>query len=440
MPKIWVKQAGAWKQVQQLWVNKQGVWSRINTGLITQGGVGKQFYPDTAGAVTYYSGSGTYTVPAGVYTLNVTMIAAGGNGGGGADWGSGAGGSGGYYSSYSYAVTPGSTISYSVGGHGVNTTFGTLTCTPGGDAPSGSSTYTAGAAGSPSGTAGQVGNQSGSVFPAKAGTGANSPFGTGGAGGIGGGPSVTGNPGAAATGFGAGGGGGGNNQGGGNGSPAFITIRATGSVVFGDATVNRSTATRAGAAYSWTVPAGITSITVNAAGGGGPGWAWHDGGYGEHAWTGGPGGGVQNLIIPVVPGDVISGVYGDAGGCGYYNGGQGGAGSATTIKKNGTLIATCNAGGGGSGQPGAPGTSTITSGYTGTTKVGTGQPSEMFANDWDPPYSQNHYDAWSWVLDNPPGYAQSVLGTVAVTPPSSLGTNYLRAGMGQVCGWVYITW
>lgn len=208
-----------------------------------------------------------------------------------------------------------------------------------------------------------------------------------------------------------------------------------GSVVYGDTTVNRNISARSGAAYSWTVPTGVKSLTVAAAGGGGGAYAYHDGGYCQHAWAGAPGGGVENLIIPVNPGDVISGVYGNAGGKAYYNGGTGASGSATTIYKNGSLVATCGAGG--NATTSTPGTSTITGGYSGTTRTGTRQTSWLDGCDGGYP-SEDHYDPWSWVLGG--SYSQSVLGTVAVQAPSSLGTNYQRAGMGQVCGWVSITW
>ena len=168
--------------------------------------------------VSLTSSSGSFTVPAGVTSLTVNMVAGGGSGGGGNDYGSGAGGSGGYYQNYNYAVTPGQVISYSVGGSGGNTTFGTLTCTAGGNG--GLQTYDTGTAGSPNGTAGGAGGQPG---PA-GGRGADSPFGIGGAGGVGGGPGRTGNSGSSATGYGAGGGGGGNNKGGGGGSPGLITV------------------------------------------------------------------------------------------------------------------------------------------------------------------------------------------------------------------------
>lgn len=215
-------------------------------------------------------------------------------------------------------------------------------------------------------------------------------------------------------------------------------LYAPGSVAYGDPTVNTSTGTRSGGSYSWIVPIGVKSITVRAVGGGGPGYAYHDGGYCQHAWAGSPGGGAL-ITLSVNPGDVISGVYGNAGGKGYYNGGQGGPGSASTVYKNGTLVATCGAGGGGSGTPGALGTATIAPGFTGTTYTGTAQSGWLNACDGSYP-SGDHYDPWSWVLGGSSSYPQSVLGTVAIAPPSSLGANYQRAGMPQVCGWVSITW
>ena len=67
MPKLWVKDNGAWKQVQRLWVKNAGAWTSPATGIITQSGIGKQFYPDATPTVNYSTaGTYTYTVPAGV--------------------------------------------------------------------------------------------------------------------------------------------------------------------------------------------------------------------------------------------------------------------------------------------------------------------------------------------------------------------------------------
>lgn len=122
----------------------------------------------TAGSQTFTSlGAMSFTVPAGVYTLKVTM-AAGGGGGSGMNNGPGnygpGGGGGGGYSQQSYAVTPGQVINGSVGaggsaggysssgGNGQDTTFGTLTATAGTGGIYGS--WQAGTGGTPGGSNG----------------------------------------------------------------------------------------------------------------------------------------------------------------------------------------------------------------------------------------------------------------------------------------------
>lgn len=72
MPKLWVKDAGTWKQVKQMWIKDDGVWKSPTAALINDNGIGKQFYPDST-PTAIYSGSGTYsyTVPFGVTTLQI---------------------------------------------------------------------------------------------------------------------------------------------------------------------------------------------------------------------------------------------------------------------------------------------------------------------------------------------------------------------------------
>jgi hypothetical protein len=53
MPKVYVKDGGTWKQVLRMYVKQSGVWEDLVSGLITDDGVGKQFYPDTISTVTY---------------------------------------------------------------------------------------------------------------------------------------------------------------------------------------------------------------------------------------------------------------------------------------------------------------------------------------------------------------------------------------------------
>jgi hypothetical protein len=159
---------------------------------------------------------------------------------------------------------------------------------------------------------------------------------------------------------------------------------------------NRTTSTRSGGSYSYTVPNGVTSIEIHAVGGGGGSWGAHTGGYCQNVWAGGVGGGVK-ITLPVQSGDVISGVFGDAGGAGFYNGGTGGPGSATTVLKNGTLVATCNPGGQGNSAPASPGTATIAPAFSslGSTYVGTSQ-QNIFVG-CDSSTSGNGYDPWNWI-------------------------------------------
>jgi len=146
------------------------------------------------------SGSGNWTVPAGVSSVDVILVA--GGGGGGSNRGGGGGG-GGVLRDTSYAVTPGGSVAYSVGvggagGNGANsspgakgsdTTFGSLTAVGGGGgcAPSSITTRDGGSGGGGSitgdtaggtGTSGQ-GNNGGAA------SGSNSGGGGGGAGAVG---------------------------------------------------------------------------------------------------------------------------------------------------------------------------------------------------------------------------------------------------------------
>jgi len=176
---------------------------------------------------TYTSGSGSWTVPAGVTTVLLSACGGGGQGGGGADYGSPGGGSGGYTLNQEVSVTPGSTISYSIGsggtGNGGNTTFGSLTFTGG----TAGTRDNIGSGGSPNGEDGRPGNRCyswSSSYGGCGGRGGSTPFGAGGLGCTGGGPGATGPAGNNATGYGAGGGGGCNNASGGTGTGGYIKI------------------------------------------------------------------------------------------------------------------------------------------------------------------------------------------------------------------------
>ena len=171
--KIYVNNGGTFTQAKQIFTNISGTWTAVKKVFVNQSGTWTQVYP-TASATTSYTTPGTYsyTVPAGVYSLSVTIV--GGGGGGGTSTSSGDahgasnGGSGGYYLNQTVAVTPGQTVSITVGagspkqGSGGNSSISgsgitTLTATGGGAGQSvvgdNSPSY-GGSAGSPNGSPG----------------------------------------------------------------------------------------------------------------------------------------------------------------------------------------------------------------------------------------------------------------------------------------------
>jgi hypothetical protein len=110
MPKIFVKDSGVWKQVQSLSVKDGSTWKNLNVIYVKDAGVEKQVYPDTIGVTTYSTpGTYSYTVPAGVYSLNVSYPTNTG------------------IQTATLAVTPGQIISSTIGNFGSNSTFGTVT-------------------------------------------------------------------------------------------------------------------------------------------------------------------------------------------------------------------------------------------------------------------------------------------------------------------------
>lgn len=113
MPKIYVKDSGSWKQVLRIWVKQAGTWKGVAAGLVTSGGIGRQFYPDTIGTIVY-SAAGTYSyvVPAGVTQLEITYPTLTGT------------------TTQTVSVTAGATYTVTIGGYGSGSSFGTL-LTPG---------------------------------------------------------------------------------------------------------------------------------------------------------------------------------------------------------------------------------------------------------------------------------------------------------------------
>lgn len=116
--------------------------------LVVARGTADQRPTITRTLVSYTSGNGTWTVPAGVTTIELLMVGGGGGGGGnsgGASYndGAGGGGAGGLVYKQNYTVTPGAVLNYSIGAAGTagnsskgvdggNTSFDTLIAYGGG--------------------------------------------------------------------------------------------------------------------------------------------------------------------------------------------------------------------------------------------------------------------------------------------------------------------
>ena len=177
-----------------------------------------------APAYQSFTSSGTFSVPSGLTAVNVLVVA--GGGGGGSEHGStgvGGGGAGGLIYRPAFPVTPGGTITVTVGNGGAgvasstsgtgtsgqDSVFGTLTA-KGGGGGGGVSPFAALSGGSGGGGGAPDGNGGSATQPNQSGDSGN--YGFGSAGGQGGTPGG-GN-------FGGGGGGGGAAQGGGQGGPA----------------------------------------------------------------------------------------------------------------------------------------------------------------------------------------------------------------------------
>jgi len=104
-------------------------------------------------ATVYASSSGTFTIPAGITRLKVTVI--GGGGGGGNRTDGGGGGGGGAAIKWLTSVTPGNTLMYSVGAGGATNASGSSSSVSSGTQSISTISATGGAA--PAGAAGEIG-------------------------------------------------------------------------------------------------------------------------------------------------------------------------------------------------------------------------------------------------------------------------------------------
>ncbi|MFL5752085.1 MAG: glycine-rich domain-containing protein, partial [Bacteroidia bacterium] len=221
---------------------------------------------------TYTPGTGTFTVPCGVTSIAVQCWGGGGAGGGQTNnvSNAGAGGGAGGYSSTTLAVTPGTTLSYTVGaagagstGNGTNggaTTFSTVVANGGtGGGGTGGALGAGGTGTTTNGTSGAVG---GATVGGTGGT-----AGSGGAGGAGGAVGANGTAGATP---GGGGGGAGDRSGGstsgGNGGSGKIIITYTPSATSGCDPCHPISISTSPFTYTGTTVGGFNYMTGGCAG------------------------------------------------------------------------------------------------------------------------------------------------------------------------------
>ncbi len=362
-----------------------------NTGGESGGGGGSG-----GGTTISFTSSGSWTAPEGVTSVIVEAWGGGAGAGRGTTIGGSGGGGGAYSKKNSISVTAGTTYTVTVGTGGAGSTGGNAQA--GGDSwfsTSGTILAKGGTAGADNGGAVGTGGAAGSGIGdvkfsgANGGTG-SSIIGGGGGGGGGAGTGTNGNPGddgvsgggggkggalnGGAGGDGqfgstggagsvrAGGGGGGQGAGSNGGAGARGEIRITYTVSGGSGgsstSGNTTTFTSTG---SWTAPAGVTSVTVEAWGAGGSSASGSSGGAGR---GGGGGGAYSSATITVTPGNQYTVTVGTGGAGRSCCSVLGQAGGDSWFGTTGTLLAKGGSGGdfsgtGASGGAAAAGVGTI---------------------------------------------------------------------------------
>lgn len=114
---IFVNRGGTFTEVQDIYANSGGNWNLVKEVYVNQSGTWVKTYPQS-GSVSYNTpGSQSFTVPAGIHSLNVTLEG-GGGGGGGTDAYGGYAGYAGDLVTGTIAVNPGDTVTVSIGGGG----------------------------------------------------------------------------------------------------------------------------------------------------------------------------------------------------------------------------------------------------------------------------------------------------------------------------------
>lgn len=121
--RVYVKDNGNWKVPKSIFVKNAGSWTTVKKVWINVNGVWKEVVPPSQ--TIDFTSSGSFVVPTGVNQLYLSGIGGGGSagnvvdGGRNDDYGGSGGGSGGQkIADYLIPVTPGETISVTIGGAG----------------------------------------------------------------------------------------------------------------------------------------------------------------------------------------------------------------------------------------------------------------------------------------------------------------------------------
>lgn len=109
MPQVYVRNSGVWAEPKEIFVRANGGWNTVREVYVNSNGTWLRTYP-LHGSQSFTSGSGTFTVPAGIYTLTVSYPTARSG-----------------IQSQTLSVTPGDNISYNIAGFGGASTFGSVT-------------------------------------------------------------------------------------------------------------------------------------------------------------------------------------------------------------------------------------------------------------------------------------------------------------------------
>ena len=124
----------------------------------------------------------------------------------------------------------------------------------------------------------------------------------------------------------------------------------------GPASVGSQAFAFSGGDQIFTVPAGVSVLTVDLWGGSGSGYSWWDYSLSDDmlSASGGLGGHVQ-AFVPVTPGQVLTVKVGGAGDSGWPNGAGGGGGSTSLLSASVVIAEAGGGGGAGEGTDGGPG-------------------------------------------------------------------------------------